>query len=100
MNNETEKQLAEIEEGCFKDNEGKYWCSKYHICESCHAKKQGFLLGIISQLKEEIDFIAHIHSCANGCKSCREEMKLKYNELTAELKEAEDKLKEMEKDGK
>lgn len=133
MNNETEKQLAEIEKEIenqqnrtIRENQVCLKCKKARIsrtgyldwsyfeffsCDLCNygwmddnlflaeliAKRQGFLLGTIGQLKEEIEFIKHIHSCENGCKSCREELKIKYAELTADLKEAEDKLKEIEK---
>lgn len=117
MNNETEKQLAEIEkeiEECkFEHDE---WCDcKIHN----QAKLQGFLLGAIGQLKEEINnlgfiiyelealrdiwliqlrgnkFLNNYDECSvhNAIKS----QKLHLDKITADLKKAEDKIREMGK---
>ena len=79
-------QLAEIEKEIEEHN-----CPKALTCQIClknTAKLQGFLLGTISQLKEEIKFLKDIFTWSPNAIN-------RVERLTADLKFYEDKLKEM-----
>ena len=116
-------QLAEIEKGCGKCNyichkckgklsedimgkkcpycsEWTYYCNEFKgLCNECQTAKRYFLLGTISQLKEEEIFLEDLEDeCEipnDSRATARPKIYRRIDKLTADLKLYEDKLKEM-----
>jgi len=86
-------QLADIEKGCgtyYKERCGDIlFNNTIYLCPFCRTSKKYFLLGLISGLKEEIKWSKSVFKT----KYMRKE---DIDELTADLKLYEEKLKELE----
>jgi len=104
---DTKDQLAEIEKGCGKVM--KKYDSKYlgcvcggknqlrWICQECQSNKKYFLLGAISQLKEELEFLkSGIKKCIYcECFKDKSFIQERIEQITADLNFYENKLKEL-----
>jgi len=108
----SKEQLSEIEKGCGKRRSNGYpttsskartmMCGEIFtytnvckgkkvvaLCRACKSKKEGFLMGMISQLKEEKDFIL------TGIHLSNNRLLVRLDQITSDLKFYEDKLQEM-----
>jgi len=95
---DTKDQLAEIEKEIedlhYPDAMGNFPSDQREQIEKAEAKLQGFLLGTISQLKEEKEFLRTHWFYDEEDKG---DFELRLDKITADLKEAEDKLKKLSK---
>jgi hypothetical protein len=92
----TKDQLAKIEGLCDI-------CKKYpeNNCSKCRKLKSGFLLGTISQLKERLEKLKKLRYCVMYInptyrQSISKMFKEETEEITADLKYYENKLKDLE----